>query len=66
MAKLPRDLNIKVKIINSLINAIFKYPEERIGQLIQNCVSIYNKQYSNDIFYVKDKELLSAINKRLE
>ena len=66
MTKLPRDLDIKVKIIKSLINAIFKHPEERIGQLIQNCVSIYNKQYCNDIFYVKDKELLSAINRRLE
>ena len=61
-----RNLDIKLDVINKLVEAIEKYPEERIGQLIQNCVSIYNKQYSNDIFYVEDKELLSAINRRLE
>lgn len=61
-----RDLDVKLDIIKSLINAIFKHPEERIGQLIQNCVSIYDKQYCNDIFYVEDEELLSAINRRLE
>lgn len=61
-----RDLDVKLDIINKLVEAIEKYPEERIGQLIQNCVSIYDKQYCNDIFYVEDKELLSSINRRLE
>lgn len=61
-----RDLDVKLDIINKLLDAIEKYPEERICQIIQNCVSIYNKQYCNDIFYVEDGKLLSAINKRLE
>ena len=60
-----RDLDIKLDIISKLLDCIEKYPEERIGQLIQNCASLYDKQYYDDIFYVEDKELLSAINNRI-
>ena len=65
MAKLPRDLDIKVKIIKSLINAIFKHPEERICQIIYNSLRLHMKN-NGDIFYVDDLKLLDSLNKRLE
>ena len=63
MAKLPRDLDTKVKIIESLVNAIFKYPEERICQIIYNSLSLYMKN-NGDIFYVDDMRLLDSLEKR--
>ena len=61
-----RDLDIKLDIISKLLDAIERCPEERIGQLIQNCVSLGNGQCCNDIFYVEDKHMLKYINKRIK
>lgn len=66
MAKQPRDLEIKMELIESLVNAMFKFPEERIGQLMSNCMAFWSDKYSNDLFYVEDKDLLSALKDRLD
>ena len=65
MTKLPRDLEIKTKIIESLVNAIFKYPEERMCQIIYNSLSLYMKN-NGDIFYVDDMRLLDSLTNRCD
>ena len=58
-----RDLDIKLDIISKLLDAIEKYPEERIGQLIQNSISI-PLNYVPDLFYVNDESLVYALGER--
>ena len=65
MAKLPRDLDIKIKLIESLVNAMFKFPEERICQVIYNALRLHLKN-NGDIFYVDDLRLLKSLKDRLE
>lgn len=64
MAKQPRDLDTKVKIVEGLVNLIFKYPEERVCQIIYNSLSLHMKN-NGDIFYVDDIRLLDSLNKRV-
>ena len=60
-----RDLDIKLDIINKLLDCIEKYPEERIGQLIQNSISI-PLNYVPDLFYVNDESLAYALKNRMK
>lgn len=64
MVKQPRDWEIKVKIIESLVSAMFKYPEERICQIIYNSLKLSMKN-NGDIFYVDDMRLLDSLENRL-
>lgn len=62
-----RDLDIKLDIISKLLDAIERYPEERIGQIIYNCVAKeLNIWEISDTFYIEDKVLLDCINKRIK
>lgn len=59
-----RDLDVKLDIISKLLDAIEKYPEERIGQIIENsCISSYGLM--PNFFYLQDKNLLQHLNKRI-
>ena len=60
-----RDLDVKLDIINKLVEAIEKYPEERICQIIYNSLRLHIKN-NGDIFYVDDLKLLDSLNKRGE
>lgn len=44
-----RDLDIKLDIISKLLDAIEKYPEERICQIIYNSLRLHMKN-NGDIF----------------
>ena len=58
-----RDLDIKLDIISKLLDAIEKYPNERIGQIIQNSIRI-PLNYVPDLFYVNDESLVYALGER--
>ena len=58
-----RDLDVKLDIISKLLEAIEKYPNERIGQLIQNSIMI-PLNYVPDLFYVNDESLVYALGER--
>src|SRR5574344_389527 len=60
-----RDLDVKLDIINKLLEIIKKYPEERICQIIYNSLRLHMKN-NGDIFYVDDLKLLDNLNRRLE
>lgn len=61
------DLDIKLDIINKLLDAIEKYPEERIGQIIYNCVGARLDLWElSDLCSLEDSELLDCINKRIK
>ena len=59
-----RDLDIKLEIINKLVEAIDKYPQERIGQIIWNCIYRHFER-DMDIFNIEDRQMLESLNKRL-
>ena len=59
-----RDLDIKLDIISKLLDAIEKYPEERIGQIIYNCTALYFGP-TVDTFYLEDWQILESFNSRL-
>ena len=65
--KSPNNLEQKLDIIKTLIHLMFKYPDERICQLIYNALTISGYlDESDDIFFIKDKALLDSLNKRGE
>ena len=62
-----RDLDIKLDIISKLLDAIEKYPDERIGQIIYNSVAQELDIWDiADTFYIEDKAMLRCINKRIK
>lgn len=62
-----RNLDIKLSIISKLLDAIEKYPEERIGQIISNALhKVTNCGILPDIFYIEDRIILDSINKRIK
>ena len=65
MAKLPRDLETKTKIIENLVNLMFKYPEERMCQIIYNSLRLHMKN-NGDLFYVDDIRLLDSLTNRCD
>ena len=63
--KSPNNLEQKIDIIKTLIHLMFKYPDERICQLIYNALTISGYlDENNDIFFITDKSLLDSLNKR--
>lgn len=59
-----RDLDVKLDIISKLLDAIEKYPEERIGQILDNCKVCCDSGYP-DLFCIEDKRLLDSLGKRI-
>ena len=60
-----RDLDVKLDIISKLLDAIEKYPEERIGQIIYNCVGARLDLWElSDLCSLEDSELLKEISKK--
>ena len=60
-----RDLDIKLDIISKLLDAIEKYPEERIGQIIYNCVGTRLDLWElSDLCCLEDSELLKEISNK--
>ena len=61
-----RDLDVKLDIISKLLDAIEKYPEERIGQIISNSLhKVSNCGILPDVFYIEDRIILDGL-KRLK
>ena len=61
-----RDLDVKLDIISKLLDAIEKYPEERIGQIISNSLhKVSNCGILPDIYYIEDRIILDSL-KRLK
>lgn len=62
-----RDLDVKLDIMNKLLEMIKKYPEERIGQILSNSLhKVSNCGILPDIFYIEDRIILDSLNRRLE
>ena len=64
--KSPNNLEQKLDIIKSIITLMFKYPDERVCQLIYNALALNGSLGENDIFYIADKSLLDSLNSRID
>lgn len=63
----PKNLEQKLDIVQNLIHLIFKYPNERICQLLYNSMSLNSiLDEDDDIFFIEDKALLESLIKRLD
>ena len=60
-----RNLDVKLDIISKLLDAIEKYPEERIGQIIVNSLKADFEDTAN-VFYVNDRVLLDSLKNRIK
>lgn len=60
-----RDPNRIKPFCTELVELWSKYPDLRFGQIMSNITKYVQFEYSKDIFYMEDEELLEVLKNQL-